>query len=237
MHNVTIPDPAVAYILFQRTGYLTFTRHPLYRTFKKIVPFSLYNQLVHKEARKRSGTIKSLYTADMEKEYLSIQNALPPSLDSILDIGCGVAGVDVFLARHYASQCPEFYLLDKTHIENRVFYGFKPAGSFYNSLQVAKDLLAANQIDPSRVHTIEATPQNEIPVDTNVDLIISLISWGYHYPVQTYLENAYNLLAEKGTLIIDVRKNTPGLEQLKNKFKNLEIIIDHKKYVRVLAQK
>lgn len=232
---MTVPEEAIKYILFQRTAYQLFPHTFAYRMLKKILPFSIYNRAVEREARTDSSRIKAMYEDDMWKEYQSLQRFLPHTCNSILDIGCGVAGIDVFLSKHYKDNQPIFYLLDKTDIEDKVFYDFKHRGAFYNSLDVAKATLIANGVQEKNVNAIEAADNNDINIDSKIDLVISLISWGFHYPVATYLERVRELLNIGGSLIIDVRKDTGDIELLDNAFGKIDIIFDEKKFQRILA--
>ena len=155
----------------------------------------------------------------------------------ILDIGCGVAGIDVFLNEHYKNNSPDFYLLDKTEIEKKVFYGLKDKAAFYNSLPVAKKLLIENGVKEEKIHTQEVGEDNKIKFGKKFDLVISLISWGFHYPVSTYLDQVYEMLNSGGTLIIDVR-NVAGAEDLLiNKFGNGKVIYERKKEKRFVFKK
>lgn len=236
---IRVPDAAVPYILFQRTAYLRFPIAPVYRLLNRLLPFPtpLYNIVVAIEARLRPAAVKQLYAADMRAEYESIAAWLPQRCAAVLDIGCGVAGIDVLLQRHYADQPLDLYLLDKSEVARRVFYLFQPQGAFYNSLAVARDLLLANGIAASRVRLIEANQRNEIRMDAQIDLALSLISWGFHYPVSTYLARVHQLLRDDGLLILDVRKGTEGLEQLRRSFARVETICTTAKYDRVAARK
>jgi len=237
MSQVTVPNEALKYILLQRTAYQHFTKTFACRALSRVFPSLADRCAVAMEARLKPARIRALYEDDMEKEYLSIRDHLPAACASILDIGCGVAGIDVFLARHYLNAPPVFYLLDKTRMERSVFYGFKPRGAFYNSLDVAKSLLVRNGVPEKNIHLAPATDDNDIAVSRPVDLIISLISWGFHYPVETYLDKAHAVLADKGSLILDVRTGTNGIEALKSKFVEVQIVCAGKNYQRVLASK
>ena len=232
-----ISNEAVMYIMFQRTSYSRLTNSSIYRVFNKIVPFSFYNQLVKYEAKTNSSRIKALYKNDMRLEYLSIVKFLPKSCFTILDIGCGLAGIDIFLHRHYQYNNPVFYLLDKTYTEGNVYYGFKSKGAFYNSLKMAQTMLINNGLSVKNIHTLEANKNNDINIDCKIDLVISLISWGYHYPVEIYLNRVYDLLKNSGLIIMDIRKKTNGIESLKKKFKKVFIIMEKETYQRVLAIK
>ena len=232
-----IPKKAISYSLFQRTAYLKYTHSLLYRAIRKISPISLYKQTVQLESVFRSEKITSLYMADMEREYLNIKNHLPEICESIVDVGCGIAGINIFLNQHYKDKAVQFFLLDKSKVEDNVFYLFKPKGAFYNSLELAGDVLKANGIPQENIHLVEANDKNEMNIKQNVDLIISLISWGFHYPISTYLERAYELLNAEGRLIIDVRKNTDGEEALVRLFGNVEVIDETDTRKRFVAVK
>jgi SAM-dependent methyltransferase len=236
MLQMIVPDEAVKYILFQRGLCLRFPHTFAYRVLNRILPFSIYNLAVEIEARIYHSSIKTGYKDKMRSEYLSIRDSLPKKCSSILDIGCGVAGIDVLISKHYKGK-PTFYLLDKTKIEKSVFYDFKPRGAFYNSLDIAKKMLIQNGISERCVHCIEATDSNQIDTHCKVDLVISLISWGFHYPIETYLDIVYDKLTEGGSLILDVRKGTNGIELLNNKFGRVDVIYDGVTGQRVLVLK
>ena len=87
------------------------------------------------------------------------------------------------------------------------------------------------------IHTLEVNENNDINIDCKIDLVISLISWGFHYPVNIYLDRVYNLLNNSGVIIMDTKKKTNGIETLKKKFKKVFIIMEKEKYQRVLAIK
>lgn len=236
MLQMTVPDEAVKYILFQRGHCLRFPGTFTYRVLDRILPFSIYNLVVEIEGKIYHSSIKAGYRDKMSKEYLSIKDSLPKTCSSILDIGCGVAGIDVLLNKHYEGK-PTFYLLDKTKIEKSVFYGFKPRGAFYNSLDIAKEMLIQNGISERCVRCVEATDANKIDIHCKVDLVISLISWGFHYPIEIYLDKVYDKLVEGGFLIIDVRKGTNGIELLNNKFSRVDVIYNGRTGQRVLVSK
>ncbi len=233
----SIPDKAVPYILFQRTAYLKYTHSLLYRALRKVSPFSLYKKTVHLESCVRGNKIKAMYMDDMTHEYNVIKGDLPENCQSVLDIGCGIAGINILVNQHYKNLDIKFYLLDKSEIENNVFYLFNSKGAFYNSLELACDTLSTNGILRKNIIPIVANEKNEIAIDEKIDLIISLISWGFHYPVSTYLDRAYEILSENGRLIIDVRKDTDGLDLLISKFAHVDVIEENTTRKRVVCSK
>lgn len=237
--TIRIPDSAVKYILFQRTIYLKsppIVQH-LCRILEKALPVSLYQNLVTIEGKVRNKKIKRLYELDIQHEYNSFRHRLPESCSCVLDIGCGVAGVDVLIQRHYGKKDIRFYLLDKTRTDRRIHYGFEKLGSFYNSLLVAREVLCLNGISADNIVLLEVNEAYEITIINEIDLIVSLLSWGYHYPVAVYLDSVYSLISNRGCVILDIRKNSDGLQRLKDRFHDVEVIQESTKYTRVVCQK
>lgn len=234
-----IPDAAVEYILFQRTGYLRFPAAFVDRHLLRRLPFRLpfYNALVAVESRLGPERVKALYREDMRSEYLSIASVLPECCAAVLDIGCGVAGVDVWIDRHYRGQRPVFYLLDRSRVDRSVYYLFEQRAAFYNSLDVARATLVANGIDQRRIHLLEAGDGATVDLPAPVDLVISLLLWGFHYPVQTYCDIVHRRLSTQGVAVLDVRKGTDGLDVLRRRFGRVEVISESPKQSRVAAWK
>ncbi len=129
LDQFVIPDRAVPYILFQRTAYLRLPVTFLYRYLFKFLPFPtpLYNLAVALEAGFQPERVKALYAKDMLQEYGTVKQLLPDRCPALLDIGCGVARIDVLLYRHYAQQSVELYLLDKSQVAQNVYYLFTHA--------------------------------------------------------------------------------------------------------------
>ena len=236
--TIDIPDNAIKYILYQRTAYLVFQKTYLYKKTKKFHPYYLYKLTVDIESRIRKKTIKQLFMNDMLKEYESIKSFIPKRCNRILDVGCGVAGIDVLLFRHYDSVTDlEFYLLDKTVISNKVFYNYHKQSAFYNSLDIARKTLNINGTAQQNIHTLEVSSDYQIEISKPVDLVISLISWGFHYPVSTYIAQVYQLLRKSGHLILDIRRGLGGEKELRPYFQEYHIIQKTPKYNRILACK
>jgi SAM-dependent methyltransferase len=149
----------------------------------------------------RTGISPAHYGEVIAAEYEELAPYLPERTAAVLDIGCGVAGIDVHLARRYPDAL--LYLLDRTERAERIPYGFGDR-SFYSSLEAARELMVANGVDPARVETIEA-PGGELP---RVDLVVSLLALGFHIPVGAYLDRLR--LSPGGRVVLDLRVGTGG---------------------------
>lgn len=245
---IKIPRSATKYVIFQRTQYLFFRRNKFIQKAIKFIPrrlsyaieslFSNFNLSVSIESFFTHKKVEQLLSDEMWSEYQSMKAYLPIHAKSILDIGSGVAAIDVLLYQHYSEDKPSIYLLDKTEMPSKVYYSFKPKGCYYNSLPLSKKLLVDNGIPSEKVFTEEVS-EGGINFNTKFDLVVSLISWGFHYPVSTYLDQVYDQLNDGGALIMDVRKveGNNGLDEIKNKFGDYEIIYESVKNTRIVARR
>lgn len=148
------------------------------------------------------------YGAELAETFDTFKAHLPPSAERILDIGCGMAGIDVLLHRHYPDA--EIVLLDKQGVSDKPKTGHhRSVESFgnYHDFGGALELLEANGVNMDRIRThdvgAEPFPQDEF------DVVISLLSWGFHYPISTYRPNV------RGVIIADISGGTDGEELLR----------------------
>lgn len=203
-----LPKGSETYLALQRTGY----QHPANRLFRLLRLGRFYDRhLLSRVESARTSKLERLYEQELNEDFNTIQESLPTSAASVLDIGCGLAGIDLFLYRHYGGQV-DLHLLDRDGI-SELYYGFHAEAAFYNSLSMAESLLTLNGVSKDRVTTYNVG-QTDLPDSVRFDLIISLISWGFHYPVSTYSDLVKKSLVAGGTVILDIRKGSGGREEL-----------------------
>ena len=122
-----------------------------------------------------------------------------PDNARIMDIGSGVAVIDLLLASYIPGS--KFWLVDKEG------FSFKP-GIFYdqkypeyNSWSPVIDAIQTTGLDSDRFKMLGEDDQ--FPED--LDCVTSYLSWCWHYPKDIYWSRAYNSLKKGGKLILDVR--------------------------------
>ena len=171
--DLIIPDACVPFIRFQRSRYAE---------------------------RKVSDPekVKCRYAAHVAEDYAGMEPHLPERVDSILEIGCGMAALQVFMKRRYPDARLE--LLDGDSVSREGGAGYSDKPDVYNSRALTELLLGANGVKVDRWHDIATKELLE------ADLIISMASWGYHYPLSTY--------RTRGLHIVDLRR---GPEPLRGK--------------------
>ena len=202
-----LPPGAEYFVVLQRPAYGWPPARRITRFGRR---FYERNVLRHVERRRRDEIAAQLRQGALD-DFASLQPHLPERCDSLLDVGCGLAGIDLLLHRHYGN--PSVSLLDREGVSDTVYYGFKDEAAHYASLDHARRFLEANGVPADSVHTFDAD-RDGYPADGAFDLIISIVSWGFHYPLDTYLADVERTLAPGGTLIVDVRENTGAEEAL-----------------------
>jgi len=202
------------------------------RIFKMKVPESCMPWIKLQRHGAKYSINKKEYIAEMEKEFKLMLPFLSKECNSILDIGCGIAGIDVLLSKHYDN--PKLYLLDGDFKNPDIVYGFtKNTKSIYNSLLATKDMMEKNHISNYKILTLNSG----LNLMENIDIIISTLSCGYHYPVDTYLEKINKILSKNGILIIDIRENTDGIKKIGKYFQYINIISNYNKSARICARR
>ncbi|QCO54457.1 class I SAM-dependent methyltransferase [Pseudorhodobacter turbinis] len=147
-------------------------------------------------AQRAAGVIHAEYRA-----LAPVLRALAPK--RVADIGCGYAFFDLFLAKDLN---PDLVLIDLESNEHRHF-GFQAEGAAYSSLARAKELLGANGVATTQITTLnprEVAPETIEPVD----LAVSFLSCGFHYPVDLYVPFLDKVLKPGGAAIFDLRAET-----------------------------
>jgi SAM-dependent methyltransferase len=117
----------------------------------------------------------------------------------ILDIGCGVAVIDLLLAQYLPQS--KFYLLDKEGFSFRPGVYYDSNYPEYNSWEPVHDAINTTGLDSSRFTML--TPEDQWP--EHVDVITSYLSYCWHYPKETYWNKVLDTLKVGGKLILDVR--------------------------------
>lgn len=121
---------------------------------------------------------------------------------SAWDIGCGLAALTALLCRDHGLQ--RYRLTDGDGSAPRKV-GYCPRTQGWFDTRVSEQFVRANGGDRA------------VPVgrwDGDCDLVVSLKSWGHHYPVATYLDQARRAMRPGGRLVLDIRAGTDGAAEI-----------------------
>jgi len=134
---------------------------------------------------------------------------------SVLDIGCGSGLIH---KRLVPSLRPiEVHLMDGNS-KCRSQMGWNPEGTKpWENVNHAVGKV--KMLGMCKAIGYMANPRLTIPAD----LIISLKSWGFHYPIHTYMNLAKRSLRPGGTIIVDLRKGANQIEEMAQSFHLVEL--------------
>ena len=152
-------------------------------------------------ARRAAGVIAAEYAA-----LRPVVAEAPPA--RVADIGCGYALFDLFLARDFAAHL----LLIDIETNDRRHFGFQEQGAAYASLAVARALLQGNGVAAGRIVTLNPT-QVDVLGAGRIDLAVSFLSCGFHYPVDAYIPFFADCMNPGGRIILDLRAATADEQQ------------------------
>ena len=160
-----------------------------------------------------------------KKEIETFKDFLPNKANNILDIGCGLGIINIYLNKFYNNK-PYFYLLDKNYIDKKIKYGFSDDYEAYNELNQTENILLENEINKENINLFDV--DNKIEINTKIDLVISLKSLGYHYPFEKYLKLLKQCCTEETIFIFDVSAGNFDKALFHNYFKNIKVIYEEK---------
>jgi len=147
-----------------------------------------------------------IFRATMDEvyaEYLPLRAALAEMgrrPQSVIDIGCGQALNDALLVKDFDCAVT---LVDIEETPNQ-YHNWNDSGSGYASLAEAEAFLRGN--GAREVTAINPRKTPERMEGLKADLVTSLISCGFHYPIGDYLDLFLRTVAEGGLVMLDIRR-------------------------------
>ena len=204
-------------LLLQRNELLTKTQNLIRKKFGRFLFTNFFiNYFQNKNLEKITEEL-------FLKELDTFKNFLPNSVNTIMDIGCGLGIINIYLNKFFEKK-PIFFLLDKNRIDRKIKYGFSLNYESYNDLNETKKILLENEINSACVHLFDV--ERQFQIDKKIDLVISLKSMGYHYPINSYIELFRNCCTKNTVFIYDMGENQYDENYLKTIFEDVKIIYE-----------
>lgn len=163
------------------------------------------------------GELEACFFEDVDAFAEDLRPFLPPRQANMrfIDIGCGTGFALLALLKIYGPQ-HRFVAVDRDAESEDVIYGFSNTPSAYNSLRLTREILASRGI-PNRQIEVVDIDQGAFPRGS-ADVVASTLAWGFHFPVDTYLNEVAAVLAPGGVLFLDVRRGSGGDAALNKRF-------------------
>ena len=206
-------------LLLQRNELQTKTQKFLRKKFGRFLFTNFFiNYFQNKNIEKISEDL-------FLREFETFKYLLPNSVNNIMDVGCGLGIINVYLNNFFEKK-PIFFLLDKNRIDKKIKYGFSSNYESYNDLNETRNILLENNINGNCIHLFDVEKQFQI--NKKMDLVISLKSMGYHYPIDTYIELFKNCCSKDTIFIYDIGENQYDENYLKKFFDDIKIVYEEK---------
>lgn len=177
---------------------------------------NLLNKYLQKVLDEIVDEVDKLLQFSAEKKYSDIVSIGP---------GNGILELIFFIKNPFK----KILLIDieSTSIHQHSFY---TQGSGYSSLEDTKIFLMANNIPAEQIFM--CNPKVDTLPDFKFDLLISMISMGFHYPCDDYVDFILSNIRKSGNLILDKRKNVrdDGFAKLEKQLKFVDQIESKKSY-------
>ena len=206
-------------LLLQRNELLSEKQKFLRKKFGRLIFTNFLINFYQKD------NLEKLAEELFEKEFDTIKNFLPNDVKNIMDIGCGLGLVNIFLNKMYHKK-PYFHLLDKNRIDSKIKYGFSENYESYNNLNETKNVLLDNGLGKGHINIYDI--EKEIHIDNKIDLVISLKSMGHHYPFQNYIKFFNKNCDEETIFIFDFSEGYYKESLFLNYFEEVDIIHEEK---------
>ena len=206
-------------LLLQRNELLTQKQRWLRKKFGRLLFTNIFIHFF--QNRNLEYICEELFLKEIE----TFKNFLPNSPKNIMDIGCGLGIINIYLNKIYENK-PNFFLLDKNKIDKKIKYGFSSNYESYNDLNETRNILLYNNIKNSNIYLFDV--EQKIQFNSKIDLVISLKSMGYHYPIENYLDLLKFCCTSDTSFIFDVSTDNFNHNIFKNYFESINIIYEEK---------
>jgi len=205
-------------LLLQRNELLSDQQVNLRKRFGRFLFTNLFVNYYQKK------NLELLAEKIFRSELQTLKKILPSKINSILDIGCGIGLINIYLNEHYKNQV-SFYLVDKNRIDYKIKYGFSSVYESYNNLFETKKILLNNGINEKNIFLFDV--EKNIKINSKIDFIISLKSMGYHYPFENYLNLFHHVSSSDTVYCFDISSEKyPNLKIIGKHFEKFEIVYE-----------
>jgi len=148
-----------------------------------------------------------------EAEHHLYESWLPGFPPTVLDLGCGLGRATAALHHHYLASAVYYHLVDGNLINEGPFTGgwLPQQQEWCCDLWLTRKFLKANGLKDDQIFTHDLTAPRDCFEDIPcVDLVISTLAVGFHWPIEPWLPRLEGVIGEGTRLIFGVRHGRYG---------------------------
>lgn len=141
-------------------------------------------------------------------EIREIERFMKNTPEVVLDVGSGIGRSSVLFFKYFKWE-KTFFILADGNSGNVQLAGIRTGDSeFYNSIDATKSFCEANGIQNFKTFNLEKRGWDKLP--QKPDLVYSFKALGFHWPINSFLEDVYSSLRKKCHLIFELRAGNTG---------------------------
>jgi len=161
------------------------------------------------------------YSAISNSEYHLISEYIDQP-KTILELGCGLGRMSVYMNWMLQDTDIHYILADSTCdvFPAKVKYGWNPASGFYNDLAVTESFCKLNGLTNFEILDLQYGSLNAF---SDISLVMSFLSVGFHYPIDMYLETLMDITSDDAVMIFGIRKGQYDVNDFNDKFSMVTI--------------
>ena len=216
MKDIILKNRHKKWFLLQRSHFLSNIQKSIRKFFGRYLFTNLFVSFFN--------PIKKLnYNLNQEflLEFNEIFHYLPKKINNIVDIGSGLGIINIYINDKFDNNI-DFTLIDRTYIEKKISYGFNEKRQFYNDFNITLNFLTINGIKEEQLNLIDVDSKHMI--NKKFDLVISLLSLGYHYPITQYVEFFRKNTHNNTKFIFDLAEEYNDFNKIAKMFHSIDII-------------
>jgi hypothetical protein len=142
---------------------------------------------------------------------------------TVLDVGCGLGRMSVFLNAQLEDPGIRFILADTTRISRSEgpIAGWNPGDDFYNDLALTARFAEMNGLRNVETFDLLRDDWARLP---KVDLIMSFLAVGFHFPIENTMPKLLAVASGECTMIFGVRKGRYGQRSFRSRFRSVRLL-------------
>lgn len=178
-----------------------------------------FKQIINLQVSQTITSISS-YTEISESEFKIFGKYLN-NPKRILELGCGLGRMSIYLNHKLNDHNAFFILADSTVEENKPRYGWNHGQDFYNDLNLTSKFCRHHGMDNFETFDIL---NNDLSSLKDIDLVMSFLAVGFHNKIEDVITTLMKIANSNCMMIFGVRRGRYTPNDFKEYFKNVIII-------------
>lgn len=165
-----------------------------------------FDRIVRAQVTGPGGDYEKHFNTITQKQYEDFKDEIPQNCRGVLDIGGGVGRMSAFLSTTIKAE--RFYVADFNEWKGPPSYGWEPGvNPRYNTFQATEAFMDLNCNAPYEIVDL-ADGEALIDAISQSNLIFSILSVGFHYPIEPYMDKIVAYAPKDVCCVFNIRGTT-----------------------------